>query len=124
MSIPYPDLTVYATNLEAEHDCMINTIWLWGEIEWYTRQVLNMSDCMRPILLWNYLFYIYTLFCKGLEMMRSADKICTASHTYIHVLSLCHLYPLPFTWRIQMRTFKRYFSHTILLTTLHLREMN
>jgi hypothetical protein len=49
---------VYATNLEAEHDCMINTIRLWGEIEWYTTQVLNMSDCMRPILLWNYLFYI------------------------------------------------------------------
>jgi hypothetical protein len=27
------------------------------------------------------------------------DKISTASCTYIYVLSLCHLYPLPFTWR-------------------------
>jgi hypothetical protein len=49
-----------------------------------------------------------------------ADKIRTASCTYIHVLSLCHLYPLPVTWRIQMRTFKRYFSRAVLLTTLHL----
>ncbi len=52
------------------------------------------------------------------------DKIRTASCTYIHVLSLCHLYPLLVTWRIQMKTFKRYFSHAIFLTTLHLREMN
>jgi hypothetical protein len=25
------------------------------------------------------------------------DKICTISRTYVHVLSLCHLYPLPVT---------------------------
>jgi hypothetical protein len=25
------------------------------------------------------------------------DKICTASHVYVYFLSLCHLYPLPFT---------------------------
>jgi hypothetical protein len=36
-------------------------------------------------------FPFYILFCKGLEMMGS-DKIHTASHTYIHVLSVCHLY--------------------------------
>jgi hypothetical protein len=63
------------------------------------------------------------LFCNGLEMMGS-DKIHTASCTYIHVMSLCHLYPLPVTWRIQMRTFKRNLSRAILLTTLHIREMN
>jgi hypothetical protein len=38
----------------------------------------------------------YILFCKGLEMMGS-DKIHTASCTYVHVLSSCHLYPLPVT---------------------------
>ncbi len=42
----------------------------------------------------------------------------TASCTYVHVLSLCDLYPLLVTWRIQMRTFKRFFSHAVLLTTL------
>jgi hypothetical protein len=52
------------------------------------------------------------------------DTLLLQQQEYIHVLSLCHLYPLPVTWRIQMRTFKRYLSHAILLTTLHLREMN
>ncbi len=51
------------------------------------------------------------------------DKICTASCTYIQVPSLCHLYPLPFTWRITNENFQRYYSHAILLTTLHLKEM-
>jgi hypothetical protein len=36
-------------------------------------------------------FPFYIWFCEGLEMMVS-DKICTAAHTYVHVLSLCHLY--------------------------------
>jgi hypothetical protein len=52
--------------------------------------------------------------------------------TCIHValLSLCCHLPLPFTSaftcleELQMRTFKRYFSHAVLLTTLHQREMN
>jgi hypothetical protein len=39
-----------------------------------------------------FVFHFNILFCKGLRMMGS-DKICTASCTYIHVLSLCHLYP-------------------------------
>jgi hypothetical protein len=68
-------------------------------------------------------FAFYILFCKGLKMMGS-DKINTASSTYIHVLSLCHLYTLLVTWRIQTRTFKRHFSPVILLITLHLREVN
>jgi hypothetical protein len=63
----------------------------------YTTSVLDKPNHMKPNVIWNYLFYI--LFCKGLGMIGS-DKICTASCTYIHVLSLCHLYPLPFTWRI------------------------
>jgi hypothetical protein len=37
----------------------------------------------------------------------SNDKICTASHTCIHVLSLCHLYPLLFTWRITNEKFQK-----------------
>jgi hypothetical protein len=41
-------------------------------------------------------FVFYILFCKALQMMGS-DKIHTASHTYVHVMSLCHLYPLPVT---------------------------
>jgi hypothetical protein len=89
---------------------------LWGEID--TRPI-TWSPTSCGIIC----FAFYILFCKGLEMIGS-DKICTASCTYINVLSLCHLYPLPVTWRIQMRTFKRYFSHAILLTTLHLRELS
>ncbi len=50
-------------------------------------------------------FTFYTLFCKGLEMMGS-DKICTTSHTYVHVLSLCHLYPLLVTWKITNENFQ------------------
>jgi hypothetical protein len=73
-----------------------------------------------------FLLHFYLLFCKGLKMMGS-DKIHTASCTYIHVLSFCHLYTLLVSLleeQPQMRIFKRYFSHAILLTTLHLREMN
>jgi hypothetical protein len=91
---------------------------------WYATLVLNKPNHMKFNLVWYYLFSFYILFCKGLKMMAS-DKINTASRTYVHVLlSLCHLYTLPVTWRIQMRTLKRYFFHAILLTTLDLREMN
>jgi hypothetical protein len=55
---------------------MIHTMWLWGEID------TPHSSC--GIIC----FTFYALFCKGLEMMGS-DKICTASCTYVHVLSLC-----------------------------------
>jgi hypothetical protein len=51
-------------------------------------------------------FAFYILFCKGLEMMGS-DKIHTASHTYVHDLSLCHLYPLPVTWRVTIVNFQK-----------------
>jgi hypothetical protein len=44
--------------------------------------------------MWHFTcFVFYILFCKGLEMIKS-DKICTASCTNVHVLFLCHLYPL------------------------------
>jgi hypothetical protein len=33
MSIVYPGLIANATNLEAELNCTIHTIWLWGEID-------------------------------------------------------------------------------------------
>jgi hypothetical protein len=86
--------------------------------------VLNKLDHMEFNLMQHYLFCIlYFVFARA-EMMRS-DKTCTASPTFIHVLSFYHLYPLPVTQKIQMRTFKRYFfSPAILLTTLHLKEMN
>jgi hypothetical protein len=36
------------------------------------------------------------------------DKICTASHTFVHVLSsLCHLYPFPVTWRVTIVNFQK-----------------
>jgi hypothetical protein len=66
----------------------------------------------RPItrsssnLMWNYLFAFYILFCIALKMMGS-DKIHTTSCTYVHVLSLCHLYPLQFTWRITNENFQK-----------------
>ncbi len=44
--------------------------------------------------------------CGGFEMMGS-DKIHTASHPYIYVLSLRHLYPLLFTWRITNENFQK-----------------
>ncbi len=48
-------------------------------------------------------------------------------HTHIHMYMFCSylistLYHL--LEELQMRTFKRYFSHAIILTTLHLRDMN
>jgi hypothetical protein len=53
------------------------------------------------------------------------DKIHTDSCTYVHVLSLCHLYPFTHYLKNTNENFqKRYFSCAILLTTLHLREMN
>ncbi len=49
------------------------------------------------------------------------DKICTASCTYVHFLSLCHLYPFwlleECKWELSKDTF---LTHAILLTTLHL----
>jgi hypothetical protein len=55
-----------------------------------------------------------------------SDKICTASCTYVHVLSLFHLYPFTIylksdKWELSKDTFA---SHATLLATLHLREMN
>jgi hypothetical protein len=38
---------------------------------------------------------------------RKNDKIHTASCTYIHVLSLCHLYLLPVTWRVTNENFQK-----------------
>jgi hypothetical protein len=58
MSIAYP----------ARSDCICN--WLGSRTQlydshnlimgrdWYTTSVLNMSDHIRSILMWNYLFYI------------------------------------------------------------------
>ena len=68
-------------------------------------------------------FAFYILFCKGLEMMGS-DKICTASHTYVHVLSLCHLYSFTGYLKNTNENFQKIPFLCILLTTLHLREMN
>jgi hypothetical protein len=48
-----------------------------------------------------------------------ADKNCTASHTYIHVLSWCHLYPLPVTGRVTNVNFQKILFLCTLLTTLH-----
>jgi hypothetical protein len=80
-------------------------------------------DHIKFNLVWQFVLHLIFCFCQGLKMMGS-DKIHTASCTYVHFLSLCHLYPWLVTWRIQMRTFKRYLSHAIILTTLHLKEMN
>jgi hypothetical protein len=42
---------------------------------------------MIPILVINLLLH-----CFGDSNFSDCDKIFTASHTYVHVLSLCHLY--------------------------------
>jgi hypothetical protein len=67
------------------------------------------------------------LFYKGLEM-HDGEWQDPYSLTCIHMYMLCPyvistLYHL-LEELVQMRTFKRYFSCAILLTTLHLREMN
>jgi hypothetical protein len=59
-----------------------------------------------PTSWWIICFTFYILFCKGLKMMGS-NKICIASCTYIHVLSLFHLCPLPFTWRIMNENYQK-----------------
>jgi hypothetical protein len=46
---------------------------------------------MKFNLVWHYLFCILCLFCEGSLKLMGSDKIHTASWTYIHVLSLCHL---------------------------------
>ena len=105
MSTAYPNLIAYATDLEAELDCTICNIQLWGEIDMphrYSTSPITWSSTSCGIIC----FAFYILFCKGLEMMGS-DKIHTASCTYVHVLSLCHLYPLPVTWRITNENFQK-----------------
>jgi hypothetical protein len=89
------------------------TIWLWGKLDMSYWHLTHPTPWLSMYII---CFAFYILSCKSLKMMES-DKIPSASCTYIHVLSLCHLYPLPVTWRLQMRTFKRYFSRAILLTT-------
>jgi hypothetical protein len=54
-----------------------------------------------------------------------SDKIHTASHTYVHVLSLCHLYSFTsYLKSHKCELLKDTFLVHTLLTTLHLREMN
>jgi hypothetical protein len=88
MAIP----TIPANHLEAELDCTICTIWLWGEIDmphcYLTHPIICISAISRGIIC----FAFSILFCKGLEMIMGSDKICTASFTYIQILTLCHLY--------------------------------
>jgi hypothetical protein len=74
-------------------------IWLWGEIDPSYQYSMSLVITWSSILCGIIWFAFYILSCKSLEMMGS-DKIHTASCTYIHVLSLCHLYPLLVTWRI------------------------
>jgi hypothetical protein len=89
MSVTYLNLIAYTTDLEVELDCTICDIWLWGEIDashWYlTAQSHEVQPCVTIFVL-----HLIFCFCRGLKMMGS-DKICTASCTYVHVLSLCHL---------------------------------
>jgi hypothetical protein len=103
MSIP----TISANHLEAELGCTPHTIQLWGEID-MSHRYLSSTITWHPSSCGIICFAFYILFCKGLEIMGS-DKICTASCTYIHVLYLCHLYPLPFTWRITNENFQSIF---------------
>jgi hypothetical protein len=96
-----------ATNLEAELDCTICTIQLWGEIDMPYRYLSSLITWHPTSCGIIFCFAFYILFCKeGLKMMGS-DKIRTASCTYVHVLFLCHLYPLPFTWRITNENFQK-----------------
>jgi hypothetical protein len=106
-----------------------NTL-LFGKYSWpYSRRWIQNDDLFFRYPMWDYLFCILYVFVKSLRwwgVTRFAQPhIHTYIHTYIHVLPLCHLYPLPFTWRItNEKTFKRYFSDANLLTTLNVREMN
>jgi hypothetical protein len=90
MAIP----TFSGNILKAELDCTICTILLWGEID-MPHKYLTHPITQSPTL-WNYSFAFYILFCIALKMTGS-DKIHTTSCTYVHVLSVCHLYPLQFT---------------------------
>jgi hypothetical protein len=56
--------------------------------------------------------------------VNETDKISTASHTYVHVLSLCHLYPFPVTWRVTNVNFHKIIFLCTLLTTFCLAKIN
>jgi hypothetical protein len=58
--------------------------------------------------------------CPPLATSHGSSRPALALWQDLHslFLSLCHLYPLPVTWRIQMRTSKEYLFSCILLTTL------
>ncbi len=87
--------------------------------EWSVILVLNEPDHMKS---WSsshvalLVMHLIFCFCKDLKLMGS-DKICTASCTYIHILSLCHLYPLPVSYlknrneNFQKTLFSCNFSH-------------
>jgi hypothetical protein len=67
----------------------------------------------------------WNILCDKLTDWSMIDKICTASHTQMYMVCpyvISTLYHL--LGELQIRTFKRHFSCTILPTTLHLREMN
>ena len=68
----------------------------------------NQAQIKIKVLLGMTVMCWFLLALPFLTILRPiADRIHTASCTYIHVLSLCHLYPLPFTWRIANENFQK-----------------
>jgi hypothetical protein len=68
----------------------------------------NQAQIKIKVLLGMTVMCWFLLALPFLTILRPiADRIQTASCTYIHVLSLCHLYPLPFTWRIKNENFQK-----------------
>jgi hypothetical protein len=90
---------------------------------WYVILAFYTSDPMTHVSL----FVIHFIICfVKVSAWWGVIRLCTASCTYIHVLSLCHLYPFTglVTWRVTNANFPKMLFACILLTTFQLREMN
>jgi hypothetical protein len=86
------------------------------DLDHATMQLLTPQKCHHIFLMFQ--------FSKTKSMPMLTRSAWPHVHTYIHVLSLCYLYPLPVTWRVTNVNFQKRLFLCTLLTTLHLRELN
>jgi hypothetical protein len=84
--------SISANHLEAELNCTICTIWLWDKL----------NCCLHTCQAQSHEVQSHVMFCfvKALRWWGVTRSAQPHVHTYVHALSLCQLYPLPFTWRI------------------------
>jgi hypothetical protein len=94
---------------EAGLDCTIHTIRLLGEIDMphqYSTSLMTWSPTPYGVIC------LHFTFCCVRASRWWGVTIFAQPHvaTYVHVLSLCHLYPLPSTWQITNENFQKILS--------------